>query len=63
MTENLESHFIVVRNHEEQHALWPAFKPVPAGWSVVKDADSRENCLDYVNRNWTDIRPKSLRNA
>ncbi|WP_260839283.1 MbtH family NRPS accessory protein [Methylomonas koyamae] len=61
MAEELETGFVVVCNHEQQHALWPAFKPVPAGWQQVKPADSRENCLDYVNRNWPDIRPLSLR--
>ncbi|MFB7657233.1 MULTISPECIES: MbtH family protein [unclassified Streptomyces] len=52
--------FCVLVNDENQHSLWPAFREVPAGWSVVFSADNRQDCLDYVNENWTDMRPKSL---
>jgi uncharacterized protein YbdZ (MbtH family) len=53
--------FVLV-NDEEQHSLWPAFADVPAGWRVVYgEADRRAACLDYIEQNWTDIRPKSLR--
>jgi uncharacterized protein YbdZ (MbtH family) len=53
--------FFVLVNDEEQHSLWPAFADVPAGWRVVYGQATRAECLDYVERNWTDIRPKSLR--
>jgi MbtH protein len=33
---------------------------VPQGWTIVHKSDTRAACLDYVNRNWTDMRPKSL---
>lgn len=55
--------FFVLVNEEDQHSLWPAFADIPAGWQVVHGEDSRAECLDYVERNWTDIRPKSLRDA
>lgn len=55
--------FYVLINDEEQYSLWPAFAEVPAGWSVVHGEASRSACLDYVERNWADIRPKSLREA
>ncbi|MDI1461643.1 MbtH family protein [Catellatospora sp. KI3] len=58
------STFFVLVNAEEQHSLWPTFKEVPAGWTVVFGADgqtSRQACLDYVDEHWTDLRPKSLR--
>ena len=42
---------------------WPAFAEVPAGWKVVHGKDTRQACLDYVNENWTDMRPKSLADA
>ncbi|KUL31838.1 MbtH family protein [Streptomyces regalis] len=45
---------------ERQHSLWPAFAEVPAGWTVVRGAAGRQSCLDYVERHWTDMRPKSL---
>lgn len=59
--EDPDARFVVVANDEEQHALWPIFVAVPAGWRVVHEEDSREGCLRYVEENWTDIRPRSLR--
>src|SRR5579875_532902 len=53
--------FFVLVNDEEQHSLWPAFADVPAGWRVVFGEADRAACLEYVEQNWTDIRPKSLR--
>ena len=53
--------FYVLVNHEEQHSLWPTFAEVPPGWQVVFGAAGRHDCLDFVEQNWTDIRPKSLR--
>jgi len=52
--------FLVLVNDEGQHSLWPSFAEVPAGWTVAKTADTRQACLDYVEQNWTDMRPKSL---
>jgi MbtH protein len=50
----------VLVNEEGQHSLWPSWKEVPAGWTIVLKADTRAACLDYVEKNWTDMRPKSL---
>jgi len=55
--------FYVLVNDEEQHSLWPEFADVPAGWTVVFGAADRADALDYVERNWPDIRPRSLREA
>ncbi|CFS17487.1 protein MbtH [Mycobacterium tuberculosis] len=30
---------------------------------MVHGEASRAACLDYVEKNWTDLRPKSLRDA
>ena len=53
--------FVVLVNDEEQHSLWPVFADVPAGWRVVYGEAERAACLDFIEQNWTDIRPKSLR--
>ena len=53
--------FLVVVNEEEQHSLWPTFADVPAGWRKVFGPATRGDCLAFVEQNWTDIRPKSLR--
>lgn len=55
--------FLVVVNDEEQHSLWPTFRDVPAGWRVVFGEDTRAACLAYVEEHWTDLRPRSLREA
>ncbi|MBF4636247.1 MbtH family protein [Agreia pratensis] len=58
--------FFVLVNTEEQHSLWPTFAPVPQGWTIVhggENGDDRTACLAYVNAHWTDLRPRSLRDA
>ncbi|HET9894405.1 MAG TPA: MbtH family protein [Streptosporangiaceae bacterium] len=50
----------VLVNDEGQHSLWPAAIAVPDGWEVAHDNDTRAACLEYVEANWTDMRPKSL---
>lgn len=58
--------FYVLVNEEDQHSLWPTFADVPAGWQVAyggQQGATRAACLDYVEANWTDLRPKSLRDA
>jgi len=54
--------YLVLINHEEQHSLWPSYKPIPDGWKQVFGEDIKEKCLEYVEENWTDMRPLSLRN-
>lgn len=54
--------FVVVVNDEKQHSLWPTFAAVPTGWAVVFAEASREECLQYVRENWTDMRPASIQN-
>lgn len=55
--------FFVLVNDEDQHSLWPAFVEVPAGWRVIYGEAARDACLAYIEKNWTDIRPKSLRDS
>lgn len=52
--------FIVLVNEEQQYSLWPTFREVPAGWSAVGPRGSRQECLDYIEENWVDMRPRSL---
>lgn len=53
--------FYVLVNDEEQHSLWPAFAEIPAGWRQAFGVAGRAECVAYVEQNWPDIRPKSLR--
>jgi MbtH protein len=55
-----EGSFVVLRNQEGQYSLWPTFAQVPAGWRIVLSERGREECLSYIDENWTDMRPASL---
>jgi MbtH protein len=59
--ENEEAVFKVLVNHEEQYSMWPADLPVPGGWTETGQQGSTAECEEYVERVWTDMRPKSLR--
>jgi len=52
---------IVLVNSEEQYSLWPSFKDIPKGWTAVGPKGKRKECLEWVGKTWTDMRPKSLR--
>lgn len=58
-----DGEFVVLVNHENQHSLWPTFAEVPAGWNRVHGPETRQSCLDYIDEQWTDMRPKSLVDA
>lgn len=53
--------YFVVKNVEEQYSIWPDYKPTPAGWIVVNNPAPKAQCLTYIQEQWTDMRPKSLR--
>ena len=52
--------YLVLINDEGQYSLWPSFADVPAGWTVVHGPADKASCLEYVEQNWTDLRPRSL---
>ncbi|MFJ5228431.1 MbtH family protein [Kitasatospora sp. NPDC088391] len=52
--------FLVLVNAEAQYSLWPAHLDVPGGWERTGPEGSRQECLDVVERLWTDMRPASL---
>ncbi|WP_431934288.1 MbtH family protein [Nonomuraea jabiensis] len=58
--EDPDGRYLVLVNDENQHSLWPVFADVPDGWTVAHQEDSREACLEYIEKNWTDMRPLSL---
>jgi MbtH protein len=54
--------FIVLVNHEDQYSIWPHWKAVPGGWTAVEGVKGdKKTVLEYVDRTWTDMRPRSLR--
>lgn len=58
-----DGRFYVLINDEEQYSLWPSFAEIPDGWHAAFGEDSRSACLEYIEKTWTDMRPKSLRTS
>ena len=61
MADTVETIYTVVVNHEEQYSIWPADKENPLGWTSVGKSGKKQECLDYIEQVWTDMRPLSLR--
>lgn len=55
--------YSVVINDEEQYSIWPVGRDVPSGWREVGVRGPRQHCLGYIDETWTDMRPRSLREA
>ncbi|HEY3868798.1 MAG TPA: MbtH family protein [Actinocrinis sp.] len=58
--EDPDGTYFVLTNAEGQHSLWPVFAEVPEGWQVVFGQAGLAESLEYVEQNWTDMRPNSL---
>lgn len=56
-------HYRVVVNGEEQYSIWPLEREIPLGWSEGGKSGTKQECLDYIEQVWTDMRPLSLRKA
>ena len=54
---------LVVLNDEEQYSIWAADQPIPAGWRPEGFAGTRADCLAHIDAAWTDMRPRSVREA
>lgn len=53
----------VVINHEQQYSIWPAERENPPGWVDAPKVGTKQECLDYIQQVWTDMRPLSLRQS
>jgi MbtH protein len=59
--EEVERDYVVVKNDEDQYSIWPADLQVPPGCTQLDKRRLKAECLEYVDRVWTDLRPRSLR--
>lgn len=57
----MEDLYYVVINDEEQYSVWSADLEIPPGWRAIGEPQPREHCLHYIDRTWTDMRPRSAR--
>lgn len=55
--------FVVVVNDEDQYSIWPDGREIPDGWRDAGFRGPRADCLAHVDTVWTDMRPRSLREA
>lgn len=55
------STYKVVVNHEEQYSIWPADRDNAPGWRDAGKQGAKADCLGWIDVNWTDLRPLSLR--
>jgi MbtH protein len=58
--DDTDGRFRVLVNDEGQYSLWPSFAEVPGGWTLAFEENSRAACLEFVEANWKDLRPRSL---
>ena len=56
-----EATFVVVVNDEAQYSIWPADRELPLGWYAEGTSGLRQACLEHIDKVWTDMRPRSLR--
>ncbi|MBN6889307.1 MbtH family NRPS accessory protein [Cytobacillus horneckiae] len=55
--------YTVVINHELQYSIWKKDKELPLGWESNGFVGSKDECLDLIEKEWTDMRPLSIREA
>jgi MbtH protein len=51
----------VVVNHEEQYSIWPANRENALGWTDAGKIGTKQECLEYIQKVWIDMRPLSVR--
>lgn len=50
----------VVISTEDQYSIWPAAEATPPNWKDGGYTGQKQECLQYIESRWTDIRPASL---
>ena len=56
-----EQIYKVVVNQEEQYSIWQANRANPLGWVDEGTRGPKQVCLAHIERIWTDMRPRSVR--
>ena len=53
--------FHVVINDEGQYSVVPLDFPGASGWRECGIMGTKSECLDYIERNWDELLPRSVR--
>jgi MbtH protein len=56
-----EDLYFVVKNNEEQYSVWMQGRSLSAGWVIVGEPASKQQCLERVERLWAGMAPRSAR--
>lgn len=51
----------VVLNDDEQYSVWAVDDDLPPGWVAEGHSGSRDDCLEHIERVWTDQTPARTR--
>jgi MbtH protein len=58
--DEIKCQYKVVINHEDQYSIWPDNQENPPGWQDAGRRGTKEECLDYIEKTWVDMRPRGL---
>ncbi|NND71592.1 MAG: MbtH family NRPS accessory protein [Rhodothermales bacterium] len=56
-----KTEYTVVIDHEEIYSIWLTDREIPDYWKTVGFEGTKQECQDYIEEVWTDMRPLSLR--
>ncbi|HEX6340510.1 MbtH family protein [Umezawaea sp.] len=59
--DDADTTFQVVVNDQDQYSIWFADRDLPAGWTADGTTGSKQECLQHIEKVWTDMRPRSVR--
>lgn len=54
------TYYVVVENEDNQYSIWPEGVDLPQGWKELSFKGTKQECLEYINETWIDMRPSSL---
>jgi MbtH protein len=62
-TDSMPESYVVVIDAEEHYSIWPDWREIPVGWQATGEVGTKDACLAWIERVWTDMRPRSMRRA
>lgn len=49
--------YLVATSEDGRYSIWPAFRPLPWGWTPEGFRGERDACLQHIANVWTELRP------